>query len=120
MGGERRDADGADRDRDRHGQPDPEEEAVRQRLPRLARLGGEIGHRLEAGIGEHRHGQREEEGVPGRCDADVDAAYERAGREEEGEADDDDQQVGEECEPGRKPGHPAEDATVMLLRSGRS
>ena len=96
-GGEADDRDGG---RDHDHEPDRGEEAPRQRPARLARLLGEVGDGLEAGVGEHRQRQREREVVPGRRDAEVGPLRERVRREEQRETEDHEQELRREVEPG--------------------
>ena len=88
-----------DRRRDEHDEPDAHEEAARQSLPGLARLGGEVRHGLETRVGERREREREGEVPPRRRGAQVDVR-EVARGEDEGEAEDDEQEVGEERQRG--------------------
>ena len=91
-------ADRRDRERDDDHRADAGEEAPRQGFPRLARLRRQVGDRLEPGEGEHREREREDESVPGRRGAEVDALPEALAREQKREAEPDQEDVREEGE----------------------
>ena len=63
--------------------PMAENERARKRPSRLARLLGEVGHGLEAGVGEHREREREGEIAPVLSGREAEALGERLGREQE-------------------------------------
>ena len=100
IGWERRQGHEADRDVDQDDEPDPGKEAARQVASRLARLLGEVRHRLEPRVGEHRQRQGEGDLVPGRLGADRDSARERVPREEQREAERHEAELRDEVEHG--------------------
>ena len=110
---ERGETDGRDCGRDHDDEPDRREEAPRQRPARLAGLLGEVGDRLEARVGEHRQRQGEGEVVPGRRHPEVGALRERIRGEEQCEAENHEQQLGRQVEPGD------DDPGGMELRAAR-
>ncbi len=95
---ERREADDGDRDVEDHDDADGAEEAAGDVDAGAASLLREVGHRLQAGVGEHRERQREREIGPARRRAQLDSARERVRREEQGEAEHDDEQLRHEVE----------------------
>ena len=112
---ERREADDGDRDVEDHDDADRAEEAARDVDAGAAGFLREVGHRLQAGVREHRERQREREIGPARRRAQLDSARERVGREEQGEAEHDDEQLRHEVEhrdadAGRVEARPAEQA----------
>ena len=90
--------DRGDEDRDDHDQPDRGEERARQRPPGLARLLGEVGHRLEAGVREHRERQREGQVTPVLLARQIEALTQNVGREQERDPEDDEQPLHDEIE----------------------
>ena len=88
-----REVDREDRDRD------PRDRAW-NRAHRVARLLGEVRHRLDSRIGDHRHGDREQERAPRRRDAEMDVPPEQVGVEDEEEPEPDQQKLRREVDHG--------------------
>jgi hypothetical protein len=90
-----REIDGEDGDRD---EPDRARNVPR----RVASLLREVRDGLDAGVGDHRHRNREEEGAPRRGDSPVHVVDEDARAEDEDEAEDDEQELRREVDDGEK------------------
>ena len=75
----RREADRPDEDRHHDDEADRGEERPGQRSSGLGRLLGEIGHRLETGVGEHRERKREGEVGPVLATREAEAGVEGVG-----------------------------------------
>ena len=71
---------------------------VRDVARRVAHLLRQVGDRLDAGVGEHRDRDRDEELIPRRCDAELDVRRERVDVEDEEEADPHEQGLGREVD----------------------
>ena len=100
--GERRERDERQREVDREDRSRDELVRVRHGASRIAGLLGEIGDGLDAGVGEHRHGNRDREVRPGRRDAPVHVVDEHVGAEHERETDDHEQDLRGEVHDGQR------------------
>ncbi len=98
--GKGREPDDGDRDVEGDDDTDRAEQAARNVDAGPPRLLGEVGHRLQARVGEHRQRQREGELGPARRRAQIDAPGQRVRREEQGKAEHDDEQLRDEVEHG--------------------
>ena len=96
--GKRRKPDHRDRDVEHHDDADRAEQAARNVDPGPARLLGEVGHRLQARVREHRERQGKRQLGPARGRADLDTPRQGVRREEQGKAEQDDQQLRHEVE----------------------
>ena len=75
----------------------------------IARLLRQVGDRLDPGVGDHRHRDREQEGAPGRRDAQVDVRSQHMRVEDQEEAEPDEQELRGEVD------HSEEDVEVRRL-----
>ncbi len=94
----RREADDRDRNVERDDDTDGGEEPAADVDTRPPSLFGEVRNRLEPRVGEHCERQRECDLVPARARAEIDPGCESVGRDEEGEAEDDEQPLRREVE----------------------
>ncbi len=85
---QRRERDERQREVDREDGARDELVRLRDVAGRVARLFGEVRHRLDAGVREHRDRDRDEELAPRRCDAELDVVDEDLRAEDQDEADD--------------------------------
>ena len=77
-------------------------DGARDRLLRVARLLGHVRDRLDPGVRDHPDGDRDQEVMPRRGDAEVDVVDQRLGREDQHSTDDHEEHLGHEVGEGKE------------------